>query len=269
VSNAALTWAWRQRAGKAKVVLVALADHANAAGECWPSVLRLVDETELSERTVQGHLVALEKAGLLDRVERPGKTTLYRLSVDRPPQKLRPDGFGTPAETAGPPRQKLRLTPAETAPEPSGNPLGTSLSEDRERVDLDQGAETAGRCGEGHLAGDPAPTGSEREAVPMGEQPDPVRRLVAAAGLADPAEQAAFIAWVTDAKKPRTIGLWHHAATTGQMPTWITEWRNSLSPPAPLRPQWCGTCDERTRLREDADGHPYRCPACHPLSAAA
>ena len=41
-------------------------------------------------------------------------------------------------------------------------------------------------------------------------------------------------------------------------------------PPPPPHPQWCGHCDERTRLREDPlrDGRPYRCPECHPLTTA-
>ena len=31
------------------------------------------------------------------------------------------------------------------------------------------------------------------------------------------------------------------------------------------RPAWCGSCDERTRLRMDPDGCVSRCPRCHPL----
>jgi hypothetical protein len=41
----------------------------------------------------------------------------------------------------------------------------------------------------------------------------------------------------------------------------------ALAPPRPrtARPQWCGQCDERTRLRELAhDDRLYRCPDCHP-----
>jgi len=30
------------------------------------------------------------------------------------------------------------------------------------------------------------------------------------------------------------------------------------------RPKWCGQCDERTRMAEDANRHPERCPDCHP-----
>jgi len=41
----------------------------------------------------------------------------------------------------------------------------------------------------------------------------------------------------------------------------------ALAPPQsrPARPQWCGQCDERTRLCETAhDDRLYRCPDCHP-----
>lgn len=37
----------------------------------------------------------------------------------------------------------------------------------------------------------------------------------------------------------------------------------------PVRPAWCGECDEHTRLREKPDsGLPYRCH-CHPRSVGA
>lgn len=38
------------------------------------------------------------------------------------------------------------------------------------------------------------------------------------------------------------------------------------SPPAARRqrPDWCGTCDELTRMRETIDEQPFRCPTCHP-----
>lgn len=35
------------------------------------------------------------------------------------------------------------------------------------------------------------------------------------------------------------------------------------------KPEWCGKCDERTRLGELDDGRPYRCTACHPLMVRA
>lgn len=39
--------------------------------------------------------------------------------------------------------------------------------------------------------------------------------------------------------------------------------------PEPERPVWCGECDEHTRLLENAEHDPYRCPRCHPRSVAA
>ena len=42
--------------------------------------------------------------------------------------------------------------------------------------------------------------------------------------------------------------------------------RPSTQPP--VRPPWCGRCDQRTRRRQDPDGADAgRCPACHPLAA--
>lgn len=42
------------------------------------------------------------------------------------------------------------------------------------------------------------------------------------------------------------------------------------SPPGPPAAAdtitWCGHCDKRTRMREDTDGNPYRCPNCNPLA---
>ena len=37
---------------------------------------------------------------------------------------------------------------------------------------------------------------------------------------------------------------------------------------APLRPTWCGECDERTRQREKPDGTPYYCPNCNERATA-
>jgi hypothetical protein len=38
--------------------------------------------------------------------------------------------------------------------------------------------------------------------------------------------------------------------------------------PSIERPEWCGECDEATRLLELADGRSTRCPVCHPLAVA-
>ncbi|MDU3449386.1 MAG: helix-turn-helix domain-containing protein [Morganella morganii] len=51
-----------------KLVLVKLADNANDQGESWPSVPYIAEQCEISERSVQNHINALVKMGLV-RVE--------------------------------------------------------------------------------------------------------------------------------------------------------------------------------------------------------
>lgn len=60
-------WAYRQKTGSptAKAVLVKLAENANEEGEAWPSIVRMVRETELSRRTVMLKLRELEELGLI------------------------------------------------------------------------------------------------------------------------------------------------------------------------------------------------------------
>ena len=54
----------------AKRVLVALADHADSEGICWPSVALLAKKTGLSCRQIQRHLKALRACGEIEVVAR-------------------------------------------------------------------------------------------------------------------------------------------------------------------------------------------------------
>lgn len=67
MSGEVVGWAMKQVTGSptTKLVLVKLADNANEEGFCWPSMQKLVDHTELSERAVRKHLYLLEKMGLI------------------------------------------------------------------------------------------------------------------------------------------------------------------------------------------------------------
>jgi DNA-binding transcriptional ArsR family regulator len=72
------------------LVLLAIADHANDPdGLAWPSVWTVACKARLSERQAQRVLRKLRDAGLLEVVERGGKsglqrdTTVYRLRLDR------------------------------------------------------------------------------------------------------------------------------------------------------------------------------------------
>lgn len=76
-----INWAIKQTAGSAanKAVLIALCNHANKQGECWPSQKCIQEFTELSIRTIQRALTALEDGGFIKREERRRKDG-YRTS---------------------------------------------------------------------------------------------------------------------------------------------------------------------------------------------
>ena len=53
-----------------KIVLYWLADHHNGeTGKCFPSIKRLAELSEMSRRSVEGHLETLEKLGLITRTQ--------------------------------------------------------------------------------------------------------------------------------------------------------------------------------------------------------
>lgn len=79
MSIPALNWAIQQQAGSpaAKLVLLLIADRADERHSCWPSQNRLADESEQSVKSVQRHIKALVRLGLL-RVERREAAGQYR-----------------------------------------------------------------------------------------------------------------------------------------------------------------------------------------------
>ena len=73
----AIRWAWAQKTGKAttKLILLSMADRCSEDHECYPSVKRLSDDTELDRKTILKGLADLEKTGLIsDTGERKGAT---------------------------------------------------------------------------------------------------------------------------------------------------------------------------------------------------
>ena len=63
-----------------RMVLLALADMANATGVCWPSIATLAHRACMSVRSVFNHLKALVKAGLIQRRPRIGRSSLYMVT---------------------------------------------------------------------------------------------------------------------------------------------------------------------------------------------
>ena len=86
MSCAARDWAWgcRGLTLAMRCILLALAEHADEEGHCWPSLTRLAALTEADRRTVTRGLAMLEARGLLTRERRPGRGTAYTLAIGRP-----------------------------------------------------------------------------------------------------------------------------------------------------------------------------------------
>ena len=87
------------------MVLLALCDNANDQGECYPSIDYLAIKCSMGERTVQGHISDMERAGIVRRQLRPGTTTVYHINPRR---------FNDPAESA-PPTDPVIHSPAKSA----------------------------------------------------------------------------------------------------------------------------------------------------------
>lgn len=87
MSLPALEWAWCLEVPPThKLVALALADHANDEGVCWPSLTRLAQRTGLSRSTIAEALKALEAAHIIFRQRGgPKRATHYRLGANGSP----------------------------------------------------------------------------------------------------------------------------------------------------------------------------------------
>lgn len=122
-----------------KLVLVSLADQANDAGVCWPSVASIERRTGLSDRAIQKALQWLAQAGALTVKRETGKANFFTVTPERyspptperrsPPNVVPPEPHSpTPERRSPPPPNHVHHTPEprsprtviETSIEPSG-----------------------------------------------------------------------------------------------------------------------------------------------------
>jgi biotin operon repressor len=116
----ALKWAWEQDCPNptAKLVLMALADHANSDGECWPSMKRVAELTGISSRQVSTHITKLEGLGYVTkgarrRWEGQLRGWEYRVNLRQNPTSgsVLPVASGSPA--SAPAEADFRSEPTE------------------------------------------------------------------------------------------------------------------------------------------------------------
>lgn len=81
MANDLLRLAWKAQIKKGpKMVLVALADGANKAGEYWPSRATLAMKAECAESTVSRHVQVLVALGVVEQVRRRRQSAVYRIN---------------------------------------------------------------------------------------------------------------------------------------------------------------------------------------------
>ena len=102
-----------------RLIMLALADHADDDGRCYPSILRLCERTGLSERAVQTNVKALSEKGYLRVIVGGGKGNANVYFVSPNPAAQTPYQMHPAADAPQTPQQ-MRSNPAADAPEPSG-----------------------------------------------------------------------------------------------------------------------------------------------------
>ncbi|MGA0540713.1 helix-turn-helix domain-containing protein [Neotabrizicola sp. VNH66] len=119
-----------------RLIMLALADHADDEGRCYPSIQRLSQRTGLSERAVQINTRKLVEQGYIRVVAGGGKgnANLYFVSANPAcgapfeapnPAPDAPRTKCTPASDSPQTPHDVRPNPAPDAPEPSGTTIGT------------------------------------------------------------------------------------------------------------------------------------------------
>lgn len=151
-------WFESEAKGAAKLVLLAIADCANDEGIAWPSMATVARKCGLtSERGVREHVKRLEESGELEVIERPGRSSVYRIRVGDFKNSVRASG---PRQDPAP-RQKS--TPRQDgAPDPGRGVPDTPAGECR-TPRQDSGDDPKGTIKETKEGTAPAP------AFPIGE----------------------------------------------------------------------------------------------------
>ena len=65
-----------------KLILISLADQANDAGVCWPSIETIAKRSGISERSAQRIINGLIESGLIARSSRPGRSNIFYITPD-------------------------------------------------------------------------------------------------------------------------------------------------------------------------------------------
>lgn len=134
MSIEAANWAWKQAIKpNAKLVLLALADRANADGVSWPSIRRMAKETGLNERSIYRHIKDLSDLSLIVVRSDNGRGNSYQLNLlnaDVPLTTCHPCQTVTPDKLS--PLTECQETPDKLSPVPLTKTTNVSDIEPKE-----------------------------------------------------------------------------------------------------------------------------------------
>lgn len=74
-------WGLTMKSHTAKLVLLALADNANDAGVCWPSITTIAKKCSLSRQGVVDQIAKLESLNVISATREAGKSTRYKITI--------------------------------------------------------------------------------------------------------------------------------------------------------------------------------------------
>lgn len=283
-----MNWVWEHSTAKGSelLLLLAIADTADDRGRnAFPSIATLAGKTRMSRRTVQRLVVKLETDGhLVLRREGGRRSNSYEIVVENPPEapiSPRPEPVDEPPEPS----------PAGDSLTPGQDVTGDNLTPLRGDNLTPQGCHSCVTPGVTQLCHPnhhvtvlepppPAPPTVEHGGGGGSEKDEPTNdaahRVLAELGAdwrigersasrLEPAVRSALAAGWTAPDLTAELGK---SPDGVRSPYAVLATRLRDLPPIPLprpqRPAWCGECHEPTRLHEDPDGAPRRCPACHP-----
>lgn len=103
-----------------RLVMLSLADHADDAGRCYPSVARLCRRTSMSDRGVQKVIARLVARGFIAIRPNAGQGGANLYTVTATPEPRSPPNDVHPRTTFAPPPNPVRITPEPGSPKPSG-----------------------------------------------------------------------------------------------------------------------------------------------------
>lgn len=112
-------WGREDLSSAEKMVLLALADHANDEGMCYPSVGRLSARTALNERTVQRVIRRLCEVGLISIADGAGRSGSNVYWLHLTPGTTPPPAPRHPRHSVTTPPAQCHRPPGTVSPKPS------------------------------------------------------------------------------------------------------------------------------------------------------